>query len=137
MDIKGISEAIIRKLYQNEFLKSSVDFYYLAKKEKELSQLEGLQEKSVDNLLKNIEKSKKIFFSHLLTALGIPLLGKIKCQKMVLIYPNLSSLIKSIEKNELELVGEKLGVETQKEFEKFFQKLKNLQTLKELVKIGF
>lgn len=41
MDIKGISEVAIRKLYQTNLLRNPVDFYYLEQKKKELLKLEG------------------------------------------------------------------------------------------------
>ena len=81
MNIKGVSEAIIRKLYQVSLLRSPVDFYYLETKKTELLKLEGLKKKSVENLLNSIQASKKSSPASLLTALGIPLLGRVKSQK--------------------------------------------------------
>src|SRR6266508_830763 len=72
MDIKGVSESIIRKLYQVSLLKNKADFYYLEQKKNELLKIEGLQRKSVNNLLNSIEQSKKKPFPCLITALGIP-----------------------------------------------------------------
>jgi len=136
MDIKGISEAVIRKIYQASLLKSPVDFYYLELKKKELSKIEGLQRKSVNNLLNSVEKSKRKPFFCLITALGVPLLGKVKARKLVELYPDLASFIQTIEEKELTLIGQKLGTETQKEVTNYFQKPKNLQILKELVKVN-
>ena len=136
MDIKGISEAVIRKIYQASLLKSPVDFYYLELKKKELSKIEGLQRKSVNNLLNSVEKSKRKPFFCLITALGVPLLGKVKARKLVELYPDLVSFIQTIEEKELTLIGQKLGTETQKEVTNYFQKPKNLQILKELVKVN-
>ena len=136
MDIKGISEAVIRKIYQTNLLKSPVDFYHLEPKKKELLKIEGLQRKSVNNLLNSIERSKRKPFFCLITALGVPLLGKIKARKLVEFYPDLASFIQTIEKKELTLIGQKLGTETQKELTNYFQKPKNLQILKELVKVN-
>ena len=86
MDIKGVSEAIIRKLYQINLLRTPVDFYCLEQKESELLKLEGFKEKSVNNLLDSIEASKKKSPSSLLTALGIPLLGQVKSRKLINLY---------------------------------------------------
>jgi DNA ligase (NAD+) len=136
MDIKGISEAVIRKLYQVNLLKSPVDFYYLEQKKRELLRVEGLQRKSVNNLLNSVERSKKMPFFSLLAALGIPLLGRVKARKLTEIYPDLTNFIQTIEEKELTLIGQKLGVETQKEIANYFQKPKNLQILKELAKVN-
>lgn len=136
MDIKGISEMVIRKLYQANLLKTPADFYYLEQRKKELLKIEGLQRKSVNNLLISVEKSKKKPFFCLITGLGIPLLGSVKARKLTDLYPDLISFIQAIEKKELDLIGQKLGTETQKEVNNYFQKPKNLLILKELVKVG-
>ncbi|RHZ37295.1 NAD-dependent DNA ligase LigA [endosymbiont GvMRE of Glomus versiforme] len=137
MDIKGVSEAIIRKLYQVNLLKTPTDFYRLEQKKSELLKIEGLQKKSVNNLLNSIEQSKKKPFFCLITALGIPLLGGVKSRKLVSNYPNLGSLLQAVEKNELEPIGKLLGTETQKEITHYFQKPKNLEILKDMEKFNF
>lgn len=137
MDIKGISEATIRKLYEADLLKSPPDFYCLKEKTAKLLQIEGLRGKSVSNLLNSIELSKKKPFFRLLTALGIPLLGGVKTRKLTHFYSDLVMFIEAIEKKQLDSIGFHLGTETQKEAEKFFQKPKNLAILKNLVKVNF
>ncbi|CAJ0748324.1 1082_t:CDS:2, partial [Entrophospora sp. SA101] len=137
MDIKGVSEAIIRKLYQVNLLKTPADFYYLEQKKKELLKVEGLQRKSVNNLLDSIEQSKKKPFFCLITALGVPLLGSVKAHKLTSLYPNLVSFIQAVEKNELEPISKLLGVETQKEIVHYFQKPKNLGILKNMERFNF
>ena len=112
MDIKGISEVVIRKLYQANLLRTPADFYYLKKKKKELLKIEGLQRKSVNNLLNNVEKTKKKPFFRLITGLGIPLLGNFKARKLTDLYPNLVSFIQAIEEKRLDPIGQKLGIET-------------------------
>lgn len=52
------------------------------------------------------------------------------------LYPDLTSFIQAIEEKKLDQIGPKLGAETQKEVINYFQKAKNLQILKELVKIN-
>lgn len=136
MDIKGISEVVIRKLYQANLLKTPVDFYYLEPRKKELLKIEGLQRKSVNNLFHSIEQSKNMPFFCLITALGIPLLGKVKARKLTEFYPDLINFIQAIEENKLDLIGQKLGTETQKEVINYLQKPKNLPILKELAKIN-
>lgn len=137
MDIKGVSEAIIRKLYQVNLLKTPADFYYLEQKKKELLKVEGLQRKSVNNLLNSIEQSKKKPFFCLITALGVPLLGSVRAHKLTSLYPNLVSFIQAVEKNELEPISKLLGVETQKEIVHYFQKPKNLGILKNMERFNF
>lgn len=135
MDIKGVSETIIRKLYQINLLRTPVDFYYLEQKKPELLKLEGFQKKSVTNLLNSIEKSKKNSSSSLLSALGIPLLGKVKSQKLINLYGDLESFIQKIEKKDLSLAEKNLGSATTQALENYFYQTKNKKMFKELIKV--
>ncbi|CAG8556562.1 3678_t:CDS:10, partial [Racocetra persica] len=82
LDIKGVSEKIIAKLYQKNLLQKPTDFYQLKNKEPELLQLEGFQKKMLSNIFRAVENSKKKPLASLLTALGIPLLSSVKAQKL-------------------------------------------------------
>ena len=55
---------------------SDIDFYTLKNYKKNLMELEGFGEKSINNLLESIEKSKKNSLDRLLFALGIRHVGK-------------------------------------------------------------
>ena len=135
LDIKGISQKNIKKLYENNLLKKPTDFYQLNQKKVELLKLEGLQEKSVDNFLTSIENSKKKPFANLLTALGIPLLSSVKAKKLINFYPTLTNLLNAAENNQWERIREILGEGTQKEMKNYFQNSENFQLLHELEKI--
>src|SRR5205085_9699828 len=100
LDIKGVSEKNIKKLYENNLLKSPVDFYQLYQKEKQLLKLEGFKKKTVNNILSSIENSKKKPFANLLTALGIPLLSSVKAKKIATFYPSLTSFLAAAKKEE-------------------------------------
>jgi DNA ligase (NAD+) len=100
LDIKGISQKNIQKLYEKNLLNRITDFYQLYQKEKELLKLEGFKKKTVDNILSSIENSKQKPFANLLAALGIPLLSSVKTKKLTKFYPDLPSFITAIENNE-------------------------------------
>ncbi|WP_172575394.1 NAD-dependent DNA ligase LigA [endosymbiont GvMRE of Glomus versiforme] len=135
LDIKGLSQKNIEKLYQNNLIKKPIDFYQLEQKREELLKLEGFQKKSIDNILSSIKNSKKKPLTNLLIALGIPLLSSVKAKKLSIFYPNLASIRTIIENNEWEKIRELLGEETQKEMKNYFQNPENFQLLKELEKI--
>ena len=135
LDIKGVSQKNIEKLYEINLLKRPTDFYYLYQKKEELLQLEGFQERSVNNMLFAIENSKKKPFANLLTALGIPLLSSVKAKKLTNFYPDLTSLLMGIENNEWDNIKEILGEETHKELQKYFQNPENRAITEELNKI--
>lgn len=76
MNIEGLGERIIEDFYNFGYLKNIVDIFYLKDHKEEIKNLEGFGEKSVNNLIENIEKSKKNSLEKLLFGLGIRHFGK-------------------------------------------------------------
>lgn len=75
IEIEGLGPALIELLYTNGFLNSLSDIYTLREHKFEISQLEGLGEKSVSKLLCAIENSTNKNLYNLIYALGIPNVG--------------------------------------------------------------
>jgi len=75
MDIRGIGESQSAMLLREELVKNVADLYYLKEKREELLKLERMAEKSVDNLLEAIDKSKDRPLARLIFALGIRHVG--------------------------------------------------------------
>jgi DNA ligase (NAD+) len=73
MDIEGMGPSVVAKLLENGIIKSSADIYYITKDE--IAGLNKLGEKSADNLLASIEKSKSNDLSRLIYAMGIRHIG--------------------------------------------------------------
>lgn len=73
MDIEGMGPSVIKKLLAEGLIKSSADIYYL--NAGDLIKLDKLGEKSAENLIDAIEKSKKNDLPKLLYALGIHHIG--------------------------------------------------------------
>lgn len=80
MDIEGLGAAVLEQLVNNKLISSPADLYSLDRNE--LLQLERMGEKSVDNLLSSIEKSKNNELYRLIYALGIRHIG-IKAAKLL------------------------------------------------------
>lgn len=74
-DIEGLGERQIKLFMEKGYLKSSVDIFHLKQYKKELKTLEGFGDKSIDNLLESIEKSKDITLPRFIAALGLPGVG--------------------------------------------------------------
>lgn len=74
MDIDSLGEKIVEKLLNNGFVKRYSDIYKLTKEE--LYQLDGFKEKSVQNLLTSIDKSRKTTLTRFIFALGIKHVGQ-------------------------------------------------------------
>ena len=83
MDIDGLGPAIVDTLLDKGLIKSVADLYEL--KISELVELEKFQEKSANNLINAIEKSKSNSLDKLVFGLGIPNVGqasaKLLCDK--------------------------------------------------------
>lgn len=93
MDIKGFGESAVRVLIEAGLLKSIADIYAL--KEHRAALIEkGLigKEKSTDNLLAAIEKSKENRPERLLTGLGIPGIGRAAARSLMLVFHSIDKL---------------------------------------------
>jgi len=79
VDIRGLGESLIAMLFRElprEKFKDVADLYTLRDKRDELIRIERMGEKSVDNILKAIEKSKSVSLARLIGALGIRHVGE-------------------------------------------------------------
>ncbi|MCB1109640.1 MAG: NAD-dependent DNA ligase LigA [Chlamydiia bacterium] len=74
MDIDHLGPEIIKKLIDIGFVSSPSDLYRLTKEE--LAQLEGFKDKSIENLLKSLDASKKTTLARFIFAIGIPYVGE-------------------------------------------------------------
>ncbi len=76
MDIEGIGTRQPQLLLDQGLVSDSAGLYYLENNRAALVALEGLGEKSADNILAAIEKSKERPLARLIFALGIPHVGE-------------------------------------------------------------
>ena len=76
MNITGFGERIIEDFYNFGYIKSIVDFYKLDTISEELKELEGFGNKSIENLLTEIENSKHNSLERLIFGLGIRYVGR-------------------------------------------------------------
>jgi len=75
MDIEGVGFALAEQLVDAELVHEFADLYRLKDRHDELIALDRMGEKSADNLLAGIEKSKKNPLFRVLAGLNIPLVG--------------------------------------------------------------
>ncbi len=76
MNIDGLSEMTLKKFIELGWLKNLKDIYDLPKYRDEIVNMEGFGQKSYENLVAAIEKTRKTTLSNFLVALNIPLIGK-------------------------------------------------------------
>ncbi|MBM7684844.1 NAD-dependent DNA ligase LigA [Defluviitalea raffinosedens] len=75
MNIEGLSEATLEKFVAKGFIKVFIDIYYLHNYEEEIKNMEGFGEKSYNNLIHSIEKSKDVELPNFIYALGLNHVG--------------------------------------------------------------
>lgn len=75
MDIEGAGEKMVETLLDQQLVANYADLYRLADRRDDLLRLERLGEKSVDNLLEGIERSKQRPLSRVLASLAIRHIG--------------------------------------------------------------
>ena len=123
MDIVGMGEKIIEDMYNLGFIKTIPDFYHLEKYQDELMLLEGYGVKSIQNLIKEIEESKKKSLEKLLFALGIRHVGlktaTILARKFVTIDNLMNASLTTL--NDIPDIGEEISTSVYN----YFQEPKN------------
>jgi DNA ligase (NAD+) len=134
MDIRGLGENIIERLYELNYLKTIPDIYSLHKKRDELITLGGLGEKSIDRILQSIEKSKTQSPARFLYALGIELIGEKTAEDLIAATGSLPKLRSLTYEALLELP--QTGAETAKSLLQAFESKLFQQELESLQKMG-
>ena len=134
MDIVGMGEKIIEDMYNLGFIKTIPDFYHLEKYQDELMLLEGYGVKSIQNLIKEIEESKKKSLEKLLFALGIRHVGlktaTILARKFVTIDNLMNASLTTL--NDIPDIGEEISTSVYN----YFQEPKNKNLIQELKELG-
>lgn len=132
MNIDGLGEKIVDQLVEKNMVKDLADLYSL--KLDEVAELERMAEKSAQNLLDEIEASKKNSLSRLIYALGILFVGERTGQLLAEHFSSLDELA-AASQEQLEEVPE-VGPKVANSIVQFFSEPANLQLVKKLEKAG-
>lgn len=134
MDIEGLGEALINLFVGKGFLNTYDEIYNLKNYRGKLIIIERLGEKSIDNLLNAIEKSKKQPFAKVLFALGIRYVGIGAAKKLASFFNSIDDLIAASEE---EILGiHEIGKSISDSIKNFFSNKKNLEIIKRLKSAG-
>ena len=132
MNIDGLGEKIVDQLVEKEIVKDIAGLYAL--KLDELSELERMGEKSAQNLLDEIEASKKNSLPRLIYALGIPFVGERTAQLLANRFSSVEELASAKEEELFEV--EEVGPKVASGILEFFSEPTNRQLIKKLEKAG-
>jgi len=131
MDI-NIAEATIDQLFRHKLIANITDLYKL--EFKQLVRLDRFAEKSANNLINSIEKSKKTGFERVLFALGIRYVGETVAKKLTKHFRSMDNLMNaSLEKlTEIDEIGERIA----QSLRDFFEQSSNLEIIENLRTVG-
>jgi DNA ligase (NAD+) len=132
MNIDGLGEKIVDQLVEKGLVKDIADLYSL--KLNELADLERFGEKSAQNLLNEIEASKKGALPRLIYALGIPFVGERTAQLLAEHFSSLDALVAAKEEELYEVT--EVGPKVASGILEFFSEPANRQLIKKLEKAG-
>lgn len=132
MDIEGLGEAVAEQLINEQLISTYADLYKLEKED--LLPLERMAEKSAQNLLDSIEKSKKQTLERVIYALGIRFVGKTVAKDLATHFKSINNLKEA----DLETMTEvdSIGPKIAESVYKFFRNCKNLALIQSLEESG-
>ncbi|MEA3423053.1 MAG: NAD-dependent DNA ligase LigA, partial [Bacillota bacterium] len=134
MNIDGFGESIVIQLIDGGYLKNISDIYYLEEHRENLIELDRLGEKSIDNILSAIEKSKDNNLDKLVNAFGIPLVGKVASRNLCVHFGNLELLMKASVEDLVEI--DEIGMKMAESIMNFFNDEEQLIIIDKLIKSG-
>ena len=132
MDIDGLGQETVSLLVRNGLIRNYADLYDL--KYEQIVVLERMAEKSANNLIQGILRSKNISFERVLYALGIRHVGETVAKKLVSHFNSIENLINA-DFDELILVDE-IGDKIANSLIDFFNDSYNMKIIDRLKKIG-
>jgi DNA ligase (NAD+) len=109
MNIDGIGEETVELLFDKGYIKDITDLYSI--NADDIKVLEGLGDKSADQLVKGIEESKKMPFASVLFALGIRYVGETVAKKLARGVKDIDSLISMSKEDLIDIdeIGDKIA----------------------------
>ena len=109
MDIDGLGGETIELLHKNGLVENYADLYELHFEQ--LLPLERMAEKSAQNIIEGIEKSKQIPFEKVLFALGIRFVGETVAKKLAKSFKNMDALLQASFENlvAVDEIGERIA----------------------------
>ena len=132
MDIEGVGEQFVRRLWSEGLLRSMPDLYRLTPEQ--LAELDGYGEISARNAVEAIELSKHQPFSRVLFGLNIPEVGWITARNLALHFGSVDALLDASQEDIQEVDG--IGPDRAESIAEWFADEQNRGLIAELRALG-
>lgn len=132
LNIENLGSETIEQLYKESLIQNIADFYTLTKEK--LIPLERMAEKSAQNIIDGIEKSKQIPFEKVLYGIGIKHVGETIAKKLVKNFNSIDTLRQASLEELMQI--EDIGLKIAESIISFFQNEENQQILERLKSYG-
>lgn len=132
MDIEGLGGETVELLFKAGLIQNYADLYTLSVEQ--LLPLERMAQKSAENLIAGVLKSKEVPFERVLFALGIRFVGETVAKKLVKHYKSIDAIQNStmLELMMVDEIGEKIA----ESVVEFFSKPENIEIVNRLKSYG-
>ena len=109
MDIEGIGQETVELMFRSRLIKNYADLYELQLNE--ISKLERMGERSAENIIIGVNKSKQVPFERVLFALGIRFVGETVAKKLARTFLSIDNLQKATFEELLQIdeIGERIA----------------------------
>lgn len=132
IDVEGLGEKLVDQLVDHDLVKTVADLYSL--KLDQLANLDRMAEKSAQNLLDALEKSKRTTLARFLYSLGIREVGEATAKNLAQHFGDLPPLF-SVTEEELQTVTD-IGPVVSEHIVGFFAEKHNRDVIEKLIKSG-
>ncbi len=132
MDIEGLGEKLADQLVEKDLVNSVADLYRLTREQ--LAGLERMGGKSADNLLQELERSKRPDLDRLLYALGIREVGEVTARSLARHFGTLERITSASEEELIEVAD--VGPVVASHVHAFFQEAHNNEIIASLKQAG-
>ena len=134
MDIEGLGDRVSEQLFNQGFIRDIADLYQLYNYREQIIELDGWKDKSIDNLLDAIDKSKEKSLERLLFGLGIKEVGAKMAKTLARKYYNLDAIASATVEELMEIND--VGPVVAENIVKWFGDLTNIALIERLRENG-
>lgn len=131
-NMEGLGEEIINRFFEMGLIRDYSDIFKLGKAREKLVEMERFGEKSVDNLLRSIEKARDIEYWKFINALGISYVGEETSRVLAGAFQPVEELMDADQEKLLEHDG--IGEVVAGSIVSYFSNSENRKLLKKLLK---